>query len=338
MSKLPIAALGLMAACAVATVSAPAQARVITSFFGWNYVGDSAGTPPAAMTLTSITYLGGTIPTAGLVITMPAFPGYTGMPDGIPIRSGATFGDTGSGMTLALEILAAYIQRLRTGEGQMVEVAMQEAVANFVRTAISFTERSGHPAARRANRSGAGGAPTDLFPCAPGGPNDYVYVMVNTSRFWDALCIAIDRPDLAADERFCTPGARRANVLDLYPIVTEWTQKRTKWEAMEELSSHGVPSGAVFDSRDLFEHPHLLARGGVTTIDHPVRGKWQLLSPPFHMTKSCVALQRAPLLGEHTDEVLSQELALDPAALENLASDGITAPASAASRRSKQPA
>ena len=262
----------------------------------------------------------------------------TGMPDGIPIRSGATFGDTGSGMTLALEILAAYIQRLRTGEGQMVEVAMQEAVANFVRTAISFTERSGHPAARRANRSGAGGAPTDLFPCAPGGPNDYVYVMVNTSRFWDALCIAIDRPDLAADERFSTPGARRANVLELYPIVTEWTQKRTKWEAMEELSSHGVPSGAVFDSRDLFEHPHLLARGGVTTIDHPVRGKWQLLSPPFHMTKSCVALQRAPLLGEHTDEVLSQELALDPAALENLASDGITAPAPAASRRSKQPA
>lgn len=250
----------------------------------------------------------------------------TGMPDGIPIRSGATFGDTGSGMTLALQILAAYIQRLRTGEGQMVEVAMQEAVANFVRTAISFTERSGHPAPRRANRSGAGGMPTDLFPCAPGGLNDYVYVMVNTSRFWDALCIALGRPDLAADDRFATPEARRANVDDLYPIVTEWTLQRTKWEAMEELSSHGVPSGAVFDSQDLFEHPHLLARGGVTTIDHPVRGKWQLLSPPFHMTKSCVPLERAPLLGEHTDAVLADELGLDAAALADLAAQGITAP------------
>ncbi|MFN8558759.1 MAG: CaiB/BaiF CoA-transferase family protein [Dehalococcoidia bacterium] len=91
----------------------------------------------------------------------------TGMPDGIPIRSGATFGDTGSGMTLAMQILAAYIQRERTGEGQMVEVAMQEAVSNFVRTALSFRERSGHPAPRRANRSGAGGAPTDLFPALP---------------------------------------------------------------------------------------------------------------------------------------------------------------------------
>ena len=251
----------------------------------------------------------------------------TGMADGIPIRSGATFGDTGSGMTLALQILAAYIQRQRTGEGQMVEVSMQEAVANFVRTAISFTERSSHPAPRRANRSGAGGAPTDLFPCAPGGPNDYVYVMVNTSRFWDALCIAIGRPDLAADERFSTPEARRENVEDLYPVITAWTRQRTKWEAMEELSSHGVPSGAVFDSQDLFEHPHLLARGAVSTIDHPVRGTWQLLSPPFHMTKSCVPLARAPLLGEHTDEVLTAELGLDAATLADLAAQCVTAPA-----------
>jgi formyl-CoA transferase len=250
----------------------------------------------------------------------------TGMPDGVPIRSGATFGDTGTGMTLALEILAAYVQRLRTGEGQMVEVSMQEAVANFVRTAISFTERAGHPAPRRANRSGAGGAPTDLFPCAPGGPNDYVYVMVNTSRFWDALCIAIDRPDLAVDERFATPQARRANVEALYPIVTEWTARRTKWEAMEHLGGHGVPSGAVFDSQDLFEHPHLLARGAVTTIDHPVRGAWQLLSPPFHMGASHVPLTRAPLLGEHTDEVLASELGLNDEQLTHLAESGITLP------------
>ena len=109
MSKLPIAALGLMAACAVATVSVPAQARVITSFFGWNYVGDSVGTPPAAMTLTSITYLGGTIPTAGLVMTMPAFPGYTGMPDGIglayrPTYTTRTGGDGETTRTIATQL------------------------------------------------------------------------------------------------------------------------------------------------------------------------------------------------------------------------------------------
>ena len=249
------------------------------------------------------------------------------MPDGIPLRSGSTFGDTGSGMTLALQILAAYIQRQRTGEGQMVEVAMQEAVANFVRTALSFRERAGQVAPRRANRSGAGGAPTDLFPCAPGGPNDHIYIVVNTSRFWDALCVAIDRPELPSGERFATPPLRFQHQAELYPIVTAWTQKRTKWEPMEHLARHAVPCGAVFDSEDLFTHPHLLARGAVTTIDHPTRGTWQLLSPPFHMTKSHVPVERAPLLGEHTDDVLAAELGLDAAALADLAAAGVTAPA-----------
>lgn len=250
----------------------------------------------------------------------------TGLPDGVPLRSGATFGDTGSGMTLAMQILAAYIQRLRTGEGQMVEVSMQEAVANFVRTALSFRERSESPVPRRANVSGAGGAPTDLFPCAPGGPNDHIYLMVNSSRFWDALCIAIERPDLASDERFATPRSRFQHMHELYPLLAGWTRAHTKWEAMEHLGSHGVPCAAVFDSVDLFQHPHLQARGAVTTIEHPVRGSWQLLSPPFHMTKSQVPLERAPLLGEHTDEVLTAELGLDASDLARFAEMGVTTP------------
>lgn len=253
----------------------------------------------------------------------------TGMPDGIPLRSGATFGDTGSGMTLAMQILAAYIQRLRTGEGQMVEVSMQEAVANFVRTVLSFRSSSDEPAPRRANGSGAGGVPTDLFPCAPGGPNDYLYLVINTSRFWDALCIAIGQPHLATDERFVTPKQRRANLIELYAIISEWTRGRSKWEAMDHLASHGVPSGAVFDSNDLFQHPHMVARGAVTTIEHPVRGVCQLLSPPFHMTKSRVPMQRAPLLGEHTHEVLTQELGLNADQLAQLAESGVTARARA---------
>lgn len=249
----------------------------------------------------------------------------TGMPDGVPIRSGATFGDTGSGLTLGMQILAAYIQRLRTGEGQMVEVSMQEAVSNFTRTAISFQERNPGPAPRRANRSGAGGTPSDSFPCAPGGPNDYVYILVNSSHFWDALCIAIDRPDMVEDARFATPEDRRANIEALYAILTEWTQRHTKWEATERLGECGVPAGAVFDTQDLFEHPHLLARDMVTTVDHPTRGAFKLLSPPFHMEKSSVAMTRAPLLGEHTDEVLAEELGLDAAELDRLAALGAIA-------------
>jgi len=253
----------------------------------------------------------------------------TGYPDREPLRSGATFGDTGTGMTLAMEILAAYIQRLRTGEGQMVEASMQEAVSNFVRTALTHDERADAVAPRRVNRTGAGGAPSDLFPCAPGGPNDYIYIHVNTSHFWDALCIAIDQPELAADERFATPKLRLKNREELHDIVREWTMRHTKWEAMEHLGRHNLPAGAVFDTRDLFEHPHLLERGMVSEIDHPTRGKWKMLAPPFHMTKSHVDMTPASLLGEHTDEVLAQELRLDSATLGRLAENGVTAPAHA---------
>jgi formyl-CoA transferase len=251
----------------------------------------------------------------------------TGNPHERPFRPGATFADTGSGMTLALQIVAAYVQRLRTGKGQRIEVSMQEAVANFMRTPLSFRERLGHPTPRRANAGGAGGAPTDLFPCAPGGPNDWLYIFITTSRFWDALCIGIGQPELAVDERFATPQARQQHAEELYAIIASWTRQRTKFEAMEHLGALGVPCSAVFDSKDLLEHPHLRARGAVTRLDHPVRGPEEFLSPPFHMSESHVEMVPAPLLGQHTEEVLRAELGLSDAELAHLAATGITSDA-----------
>jgi formyl-CoA transferase len=250
----------------------------------------------------------------------------TGMAETPPLRPGPTMGDTGSGMTLALQILAAYIQRQRTGEGQMVEVSMQEATANFIRTPLSHRERlaPGTPVPRRGNRTVS---PTDLYPCAPGGPNDYLYIMVATTRQWDALCTAIGRPDLAVDERFATPAARRANGDALFEEIAAWTRQRTKYEAMEYLGARGVPAGAVLDSTDIFRDRHLRARGAITEVVHPVRGAWEFLSPPFRMSASFVPMQPAPLLGQHTEEVLREELGLDDAALARLAAEGVTAPA-----------
>ncbi len=114
--------------------------------------------------------------------------------------------------------------------------------------------------------------------------------------------------ELAADERFATAKLRRVNREELHDIVREWTMRHSKWEAMEILGRHNLPAGAVFDTRDLFEHPHLLERGMVSEIDHPTRGKWKMLAPPFHMSKSRVEMTPAPLLGQHTDEVLAKEL------------------------------
>ena len=248
----------------------------------------------------------------------------TGTQDSPPLRPGPTLGDTGSGMTLALQILAAYIQRQRTGAGQMVEVSMQEASANFIRTALSHRERFGNPVPRRGNRAGP---TTDLYPCRPGGPNDYVYIMCNTTRMWDALCVAIDRPDLTVDERFATQRARREHNDALYAEIAAWTRQRTKYEAMEHLGAHEVPVSAVLDTRDLLEDRHMREREAVTEVVHPERGAWEFLSPPFRMSASHVPMQPAPLLGQHTTEVLMQELGLSGAEVARLSAQGVTAPA-----------
>ncbi|MBI2761234.1 MAG: CoA transferase [Chloroflexi bacterium] len=252
----------------------------------------------------------------------------TGESDGPPMRPGATMGDTGSGMTLAMQIMAAYIQRLRTGEGQMVEVSMQEAVANFMRTQLSWRERVGHPVPRRGNSAGRL-EPYNLYPCAPGGPNDYVYLMVSTSRMFDNFCIAIGRPELATDERFSTPRVRGDHREELYEIVAEWTRQHTKYEILEILGEAGAPAGAVLDTKELFEDRHMRARGAVTEVVHPVRGAYEYPSPPFRMTASNVPMQPAPLLGQHTNDVLADELGLDPTTLTRLSEQGITAPAPA---------
>ncbi len=244
----------------------------------------------------------------------------TGPPDGPPMRPGATFGDTGSGVHAALGILAAYIQRLRTGRGQVVEIAMQEIIANFMREPMSQREWRGSPIARRGNRTVV---PTDLYPCAPGGPNDYLYIMVVTSRMWDSLVAALDMPELGIDPRFATVRDRHQHGDELWEIIAGWTRQRTKWEAMDHLAAAGVPCSAVFDTDDIFNDPHLNARNMIRTIEHPVVGEFQLLAPPIHLGEPQAELTRAPLLGEHTSAVLARELGLGDEEIRALAGRGV---------------
>jgi formyl-CoA transferase len=240
----------------------------------------------------------------------------TGERDGPPLRPQATFGDTGTGANLAIGIMAAYIQRQRTGEGQVIEVSMQESMINFMRTMLSFRPRYEDGVVRR--RGNRAISPTNLYPCSPGGPNDYIMIMVVTDRMWDALITAIGRPELGTDERFSTVRARLENGDALDAEIAAWTRGRTKLDAMEFLAQHGVPASAVFDTRDILEHPHLLERGQVVTYEHPTRGEMKVPAPPIHLSSSDVSLQPAPLLGQHTVEVLSGELALPTSEIERL--------------------
>ena len=244
----------------------------------------------------------------------------TGMPDGPPVRPGLTAGDAGTGVQLALAILAAYIQKQRTGEGQLVELSMQEAVTYYLRTAIANGSDWGRRAAPR-NGSGVG-ATMNLYPCRPGGPNDYIYIMVVNTRMWQSLCKAIGRSDLLENPRFARGRDRHEHADALYDEIAKWSRERTKYEAMKIIGEGGVPCSAVLDTADLFRDPHLLARGFVKTIQHPVRGELPLLGWPARLAKSEVPIEPAPLLGEDTAGVLREELGLGDAELRALREAG----------------
>ena len=233
----------------------------------------------------------------------------TGYPDGPPTRPGPTLADSGTGVQLALAVTAAYVQKLRTGEGQHIELSMQEAVTYYMRTMVA----NGSDWGRKATpRTGNGlGAMMNLYPCKPFGANDYVYMMLVTRPMWQTLCKAIGRADLIEDPRFKTGKDRRANGEQLIEEISRWTRERTKYEAMGELGGAGVPCSAVLDTRDLFNDPHLLERGFVHEIDHPDLGRVPLLGWPARLSKSRVEIEPSPRLGEHTEAVLAEDLDLD---------------------------
>ena len=163
----------------------------------------------------------------------------TGLPEGPPMRPGPTMADSGTGTQLAIAILAAYVQRLRTGEGQLIELSMQEALTYYMRSTIA----NGSDWGRRAvPRTGSGvGAMLNLYPCAPGGPNDYAYMMVINTRMWISLCKAMGRPELPEDERFSRGAKRHQNQKELYEEIATWTRQHTKHEVMKTLGDAGVP-------------------------------------------------------------------------------------------------
>jgi formyl-CoA transferase len=244
----------------------------------------------------------------------------TGLPGGPPMKAGPAIGDSGSGMILMGGILAAYIQRQKTGLGQIVEVAQQETVLNITRTMLSLRERLGDPVPRRGNRANV---PTDLYPCAPGGQNDYVYMHAPTRHMVDALFTTIGLPELVVDPRFETEEARAKHGDELWEIIATWTRARTKYEVMETLGAADVPCGAVLDSSDIFKDRHLRERGGVRTMHHPERGDWDFPGPYVRLSNSTVELKASPLLGQHSEEILAEKLGIEADAVRCLRETGV---------------
>ena len=229
----------------------------------------------------------------------------TGYPDRPPVVTGVNVGDAGTGMHLTIAILAALVQRQQTGRGQLVEVAMQEAVLNITRVKFTPTLSTGRPLERMGNRS-ASGAYADLVRCAGAGPNDYVYLMLppDNAEPFDAMVEIIGREDLKTDAHFSTPPARAKHVEQLTDIVEAWTMKRDKHEVMRAFASRGIPCGAVLDTAEVLADPHLRERGTVFDLEHPTRGRFAMIGSPLRLSDSPLEVSPAPLFGEHTEEVL----------------------------------
>jgi formyl-CoA transferase len=229
----------------------------------------------------------------------------TGEAGGPPMVNGANIGDSGTGMHLTIAILAALVQRERTGRGQLVEVAMQEAVLNLTRVKYTQTLATGKPLERSGNRSATGGW-SDLLRCAGNGSNDYVYMIIppDNPEMFEAMTEVIGRPDLRNDDRFATPPARARNGAALTAEIEGWTAQREKREVMKAFAGRGIVCGAVLDTAEVLADPHLRERETIFDLEHPTRGRFSVIGCPVRLSDSPVAAKRAPLKGEHTEDVL----------------------------------
>jgi formyl-CoA transferase len=257
----------------------------------------------------------------------------TGFEDGPPTATGAQIGDSGTGIHLVAAILAALYQRTSTGRGQRVQVAMQDAVLNLCRVKLRDQQRLTHgplgeypndqfgdEVPRSGNASG-GGQPGWAVKCAPGGPNDYIYVIVQPPG-WAPLARLIGKDELAEDPAWATPEVRLSKLDKMFALVEEWTEKHTKWEVMEKLNACNIPCGPILSTKELIEDETLAELGSVVEVPHPERGSFKTVGCPLKLSDSPVDIERSPMLSEHTDEVLA-ELGYSEAELDKFRAAGV---------------
>src|SRR5207247_1355448 len=177
-----------------------------------------------------------------------------------------------------------------------------------------------------ARATGAGmSAYAACVPCAGTGPNDYVYLMrpPDNAEPFGAMVEVIEREDLRTDPRFSAPPARARHAEELTAVIESWTMKRDKHEVMRALAGRGIPCGAVLDTAEVLDDPHLRERGTVFDLDHPTRGRFAMIGSPLRMSDSPTEASPAPLYGEHTEEVLTTLAGYTPEDVRRFREQGI---------------
>ena len=247
----------------------------------------------------------------------------TGFDDGPPMVTGAQIGDSGTGVHLALGILAALLQRHSTGRGQKVLAPMQDAVLNLCRVKLRDQQRLdrtgtmheypqypdakfGHAVPRAGNASG-GGQPGSILKCKgwETDPNAYIYFITQAAA-WPAVCKVIGEERWITDAAYATPEARLLHLKPIFARIEKWTMTMDKFQAMDILNQYDIPCGPILSMKELAEDRSLRESGTIVEVEHPTRGKYLTVGNPIKLSDSRTEVTRSPLLGEHTDEVLGQ--------------------------------
>jgi formyl-CoA transferase len=268
----------------------------------------------------------------------------TGFREGPPLVTGAQIGDSGTGLHLALGIVSALYQRIRTGRGQRVLCAMQDGVLNLTRVKLRDQQRLAHgplteysqysegipfgKAVPRAGNDSGGGQPAWLLKCKgwESDPDAYIY-FITQAPVWNKICDVIGEPTWKTDPDYATPKARLPRLKKIFARIEEWTVTKTKFEVMEICNALDIPVGPILSMKEIAEDESLRKTGTVVEVDHPTRGKYLTVGNPIKLSDSPARVERSPLLGEHTDEILKDVLKFSAAEIAEIKNSGaVSAP------------
>jgi len=263
----------------------------------------------------------------------------TGFRDGLPLVTGAQIGDSGTGLHLAFGICAALLHREKTGRGQRVLAPMQDGVLNLCRVKLRDQQRLkagplkeysqygegvefGEATPRAGNDSG-GGQPGRILKCKgwETDPDAYTY-FITQAAVWQKICDVIGKPEWKEDPELATPPLRLPHLNKIFGAIEEWTMTKTKYEVMEICNPHDIPVGPILSMKELAEEPSLRETGTIVEVDHPERGPYLSVGCPVKLSDNDVVVERSPLLGEHSEEILGEVLGYSAAEIASLKEAG----------------
>jgi len=270
----------------------------------------------------------------------------TGFRDGPPLVTGAQIGDSGTGLHLCLGIVTALFQREKSGRGQKVSCAMQDSVLNLARVKLRDQQRldkgplneysqfgEGIPfgdATPRAGNDSGGGQPGRILKCKgwEQDPNAYTYFIIQAA-IWEKECDVIGEPDWKTKEGYAKPAERLDKLNEIFDRIEQWTMTKSKFDVMDICNPHDIPVGPILSMKEISEDPGLFATGTMVKVDHPERGEYLSVGCPIKLSDSDVEVERSPLLGEHTVEILKDVLGYSGDSLQEVIDSGAVGEAKA---------